>query len=198
MSESHDEVNGGTRREFLLGAGAAAGGGALLGAAVPAGAQAPQPSVQEPIKPPLRASAPAATNLQKLGMLADLGGRWVGRGFNQVLLPAFHLQKTFRVQLNATVETLEFTQIGGPVPNRGSKGQDDILLYGYTYFQCVSDAFSNGALHIEPGIWLHVPPTEVPPQTNSTVVRQATIPHGDSLLAIGEAKPPVDRGPDIP
>jgi hypothetical protein len=205
MSESHDEADGGTRRKFLLGAGAAAGGGVLLGAGAPARAQEPKATPQEPkaapqepAQPPLRASAPAATNLQKLGVLADLGGRWVGRGFNQVSLPAFHLQKTFRVQLNATIETLEFTQIGGPVPNRGSKGQDDINLFGYTYFQRVSDATDNGALHIEPGIWLHVPPTDVPPQANSTIVRQATIPHGDSLLAIGEAKPPIDKAPEIP
>jgi hypothetical protein len=200
MNDRHDEANGGTRRDFLLGAGVAAGGGVLLGATAPAGAQeaVPAPSPQEQATPPLRASAPAATNLQKLGVLADLGGRWVGRGFNQVSLPAFHLNKTFRVQLNATIETLEFTQIGGPVPNRGSKGQDDINLFGYTYFQRVSDAFNDGALHIEPGIWLYVPPTEVPPQPNPSVIRQATIPHGDSLLAIGEAKAPIDKAPDIP
>ena len=45
---------------------------------------------------------------------------------------------------------------------------------------------ASGALHIEPGIWLHVPATTDPPVANATVVRQATIPHGDSLLAIGK------------
>jgi hypothetical protein len=56
---------------------------------------------------------------------------------------------------------------------------------------------SKGALHIEPGIWLHVPPTTVPPNPKATVVRQATIPHGDSLLAQGDVIPTVNGGPNI-
>ena len=64
----------------------------------------------------------------------------------------------FRLLLNSTSERLEFTPIGGPVPNRGSqldsdptKGQLDIELQGARYLQRVSDANSHEALHIEPG-----------------------------------------------
>ena len=39
MNESHDELEGGTRRQFLRGAGAAAGGAVLIGAGSPAEAQ---------------------------------------------------------------------------------------------------------------------------------------------------------------
>ncbi len=83
------------------------------------------------------------------------------------------------------METLQFAPIGGQVPNRGS-GQDDIFLAGLTYLQRVSDAVTNEAMHIEPGLWLNVPSTTDPVQP-ATVVRQGTIPHGDSLLAQGHA-----------
>jgi hypothetical protein len=49
--------------------------------------------------------------------------------------------------------TLTFTPVGARIPNRGS-GQDDIFLFGLSYFQRVSDAVRNGALHVEPGVWL--------------------------------------------
>jgi hypothetical protein len=196
MNESHDELEGGTRRQFLRGAGAAAGGAALLGAGSPAeaqeaGANQPQQKVE-----PTRASAPHETNLNRLGPLADLPGSWRGKGFNLIFLPDFHDHKTFRLKLNATMETLDFTIIGGPVPNRGS-GQDDINIFGLTYLQRVTDANNSEALHIEPGIWLHVPPTTDPPVASATVVRQATIPHGDSLLAIGNVIPTIAGGPQI-
>ena len=37
-------------------------------------------------------------------------------------------------------------------------------------------------LHVEPGLWVSVPPTSDPDQPE-TLVRQATIPHGDALVA---------------
>ncbi|MDE2574509.1 MAG: hypothetical protein KGL55_04285 [Rhodospirillales bacterium] len=135
---------------------------------------------------PLRASAPLLTVADQLGPLTDLAGTWVGRGFNLISLPDKHENKPFRLKLNATVETLQFTPIGGLVPNRGS-GQDDIFLTGLSYLQRVSDAQSNAAMHIEPGFWLNVPPTTVPPAAAATVVRQGCVPHGDSLLAQGSA-----------
>ena len=85
----------------------------------------------------------------------------------------------------------KFTPIGGAVPNRGvvsapssHTGQPDISIFGLTYLQRVSDQVTNEALHIEPGMWINVPPTTVlPPGTGETVVRMGTIPHGDSILA---------------
>jgi hypothetical protein len=119
----------------------------------------------------------------ELGALAKLPGTWVGNGFNLIARPDKQEGRDFFLELDKTKETLEFTPISGPIPNRGSK-QDDISFLGLTYLQRVNDAFTNGGLHIEPGIWLSVPPTTAPP-AETTLVRLATVPHGTSLLAQG-------------
>jgi hypothetical protein len=220
MSERRAEINVGNRRDFLRSTGLAAGGVALIEAdlsastqipnadqgpaarqdrsIVRASAQAAAADEQPAGGPPrhIRASAPAETHLRHLGPLHNLGGTWVGSGFNLISLPDFADGKPFRLKLNATHETLEFSQIGGNVPNRGSQGQNDINLFGLTYLQRVSDAVTNGALHIEPGLWLFVPETDVPKQ-GATVVRQGSIPHGTSILAQGGVIPTVQGGPII-
>jgi hypothetical protein len=142
-----------------------------------------------------RASAPRAITGEKLGPLAELTGTWVGSGFNLISLPDKHENKPFRVKLNATHETLSFTLIGGPIPNRGS-AQDDIEFLGVHYFQLVSDAVTSAGLHLEPGMWLNMPVTTNPPQPQPGVARLATIPHGDSLLAQGTSIT-VNGGPRI-
>jgi hypothetical protein len=150
-----------------------------------------------------RAAPPLAKIQELLGPLANLPGTWIGSGFNLISLPFFDNQKPngqndpkpFRLKLNATTETLEFDRIGGAVPNRGSTGQLDVNLFGVTYLQKVFDATTNDGLHVEPGLWIRVPKTDVPPG-DETVVRQATIPHGDSLLAIGNSFT-VNSGPVI-
>lgn len=119
--------------------------------------------------------------LDELGLLSCFAGTWVGSGFNLIARPDKQNNQVFFLMLNATVETLEFTPIGGAVPNRGSE-QGDIFLHGLSYLQRVSDATTHAALHIEPGFWMHVPPTTVPDQ-GETYVRQSSIPHGDSLIA---------------
>ncbi|POZ61951.1 heme-binding protein [Chromobacterium alticapitis] len=140
-----------------------------------------------------RAAAPIKQVENNLGPLAELPGTWVGHGYNMIAVPDFQNKQIFRLIVNATRETLSFSPIGGPIPNRGSK-QDDILLYGLTYLQQVNDAATDEGIHTEPGLWLHVPPTS-DPDAPSTIVRQSTIPHGDSLLAQGqsscEARAPV-------
>jgi len=108
-----------------------------------------------------------------------------------------------------TVETLVFTAIGVPVPNRGSlvnfddvgtdigtDGQPDINLAGLTYIQRVSDAQNLARLHIETGIWVNVPATEIPSQP-ATIVRMSSIPHGNSLMAQSEFLLTVAGGPLI-
>lgn len=130
----------------------------------------------------------------ELGALAKLPGTWVGNGFNLIARPDKQGGLPFFLELDATKETLEFTPISGPIPNRGSE-QDDISFLGLTYLQRVSDAFTNGSLHIEPGIWLSVPATTAP-QAEASVVRLATVPHGNSLLAQGGGFT-VQGGPQI-
>jgi hypothetical protein len=130
--------------------------------------------------------------LAPLGLLGGLAGTWKGHGFNLIARPDFHDNADLYLQLNHTRETLTFTPIGGPVPNRGF-GQDDIQLFGLTYLQQISDAAKDGALHIEPGIWVTQPNTKFPlenvPAPAQLVARMGTIPHGNSLLAEGIAEP---------
>lgn len=134
----------------------------------------------------------AANPVDHLGLLAALAGKWRGRGFNLIARPDFRDKTDLYLQLNQTKEHLQFTPIGSPVPNRGF-GQDDIELFGLTYLQQISDAEEDGALHIEPGIWVMQPNTTFPPDNATApaqlVARMATIPHGNSVLAQGIAEP---------
>jgi hypothetical protein len=130
----------------------------------------------------------------ELGPLAKLPGAWVGSGFNLIARPDKEGGLPFFLELNATKEILEITPISGPIPNRGSQ-QDDISFLGLSYVQRINDAMTNGGLHIEPGMWLNIPETSEP-QAEAGVVRLATIPHGNSLLAQGKAFT-VQAGPQI-
>jgi hypothetical protein len=62
------------------------------------------------------------------------------------------------------------------------------------YLQTISDITIHGekvGIHVEPGIWIHVPKTTIP-QLGETVTRMASIPHGTTIEAQGvvdSAKP---------
>jgi hypothetical protein len=127
-----------------------------------------------------------------LGPLNDLPGRWSGHGFNLIARPDHQGGNDIFLELNLTKETLDFMTIGSPIPNRGS-GQDDIFLRGVHYLQQITDATTHGALHIEPGIWLKVPPT-TDPEAAQTVARLACIPHGDAANMQGKATS-IEGGP---
>jgi hypothetical protein len=146
-------------------------------------------------------ATPVASNL--LGPLAVLNGTWKGQGFNQIWRPfqgGPPGQDRF-LELNQTLETLQFEEIPGDIPNRGLL-QPDINLHGLTYLQQVQDAVvlgPNGKLagiHVEPGVWVAVPPTANPADP-TTVARLANIPHGTSLVAQGTALPPIGGPPKI-
>jgi hypothetical protein len=132
-----------------------------------------------------RSSSSAVELIANLGPLAELPGTWSGSGFNLIARPDFEGGNDIFLELNLTEETLVFDAIGAPVPNRGS-AQDDINLFGVHYLQKINDATNHGALHIEPGIWATVPATTTPSETPS-VVRMASIPHGNSILAEGQS-----------
>jgi hypothetical protein len=207
MSHPNESVRSDTRRDFLRGAGVVAGSAAVLATGLTVDAQdtktaappPPAPTKSTPAagtadapapagkRPDRRASVPMKKILDQLGPLREMPGTWVGHGFNTVSLPDFDNPsgaQPFRVKLSATREILEFTKIGGNVPNRGSDGQLDINLFGLSYFQRITDALSNEPLHLEPGFWLRVPETKVPFQPE-TVVRMGSIPHGTTILAQG-------------
>jgi hypothetical protein len=163
----------------------------------------------------MRASAPTNASVSgvpvvnPLGDLVELPGVWAGDGFNLVLLPDFDNKppstgpRDFRVKLSATRELLEFTAIGGPVPNRGSLashatppvGQKDIEIFGVSYMQRIWDAADNSALHLEPGFWLTVPATTVP-NAPASIVRMGSIPHGTTINAQGTSSV-IRKPPDI-
>ena len=120
----------------------------------------------------------------KLGFLKELSGTWEGQGFNLIARPDKEGGLPLFLELNQTFETLSFIPISSSIPNRGDI-VDDIELFGLTYLQKVSDFVTKGALHIEPGIWVHIPSQDV--GTSQGVARMGTIPHGNSLLAQGTA-----------
>jgi hypothetical protein len=142
------------------------------------------------------ASDPATANAD-LGLLQSLPGRWVGRGFNLIARPARQgnaSNPVFFLELNGTRETLEFTAIGGDIPNRGDV-EKTADLHAVHYLQTVADCADDSFIHKEPGLWVHVPPTAE--NQSDTYVRQAVIPHGDSLLAESSLFTTVSGGPDI-
>jgi hypothetical protein len=124
---------------------------------------------------------------ETLGPLADLDGTWIGTGFTLIALPVHPHEGIlpFRLKLNTTVEILEFTPIGASVPNRGFE-QPDLEIHGLHYLQKVADGVTHEPLHIEPGFWLNVPPSEASDEPRE-IVRQSAIPHGNSVLATGSA-----------
>jgi hypothetical protein len=133
-----------------------------------------------------------------------------------------NVQKIKRyLMLNKTSESFDFHVIPGQVPNRGlqqgppqapagTTKQEDINLYGLHYLQRVSDDDKKGfldagqALHLEPGLFMYVPANDnsfAPGfQSEPTIVRMGSIPHGVNVLMQGTAPSatPVDGPPNIP
>jgi hypothetical protein len=153
------------------------------------------------------------TNDQELGPLKLLPGKWanvpnlVGRGWNMIALPFVAPKEAnfpfnYRVLVNQYNEELEFTLVDKAVPNRGVRlglgpdaNTDQFLVtldYQQSIKQIAADDFpksglagpAGAAIHHEPGLWLHM--------TNGitdslNIARLATIPHGDSVLALGRS-----------
>lgn len=149
------------------------------------------------IHPTEAAEAAAVAAGNPLGPLAQLPGTWTGNGFNTIWRPhnPSNPQDRF-LELNLTTETLVFTEINGPIPNRGLL-MPDINLFGVTYLQQISETSSGAGLHIEPGIWVNVPPTSNPSEPAS-VARLASIPHGTVILAQGKTEFVAGGPPTIP
>lgn len=152
----------------------------------------PIPAIEETPTPIEGAAVPGGTGDDPLGLLAQLSGTWGGTGFNLIWRPNFQAEPTTPPQdhfleLNLTNETLQFNAIPGEIPNRGLL-QPDLVMAGVQYLQQVSDATTpetnRTALHIEPGMWLNVPPTSNPAE-QGTVCRLGSIPHGTTVLAQG-------------
>jgi hypothetical protein len=156
-------------------------------------------------RPALAPSAPP------LGPLTHFHGNYTGRGFNTIFRPDNSVTPTPLpvpvpssdniLELNLTHETLSFSPSLGSVPNRGSV-QGDAFLNGVPYLQSISDITTGSpvGIHLEPGLWVIVPPTSDPAE-GSTLVRMASIPHGTTINAQGTFRtfngPPVIGPVDI-
>jgi hypothetical protein len=145
----------------------------------------------QPLPPIPDEEAAAATSFAEsaapapnpLGRLTELEGKWSGTGFNVIWRPNSVPGQDRFLELNLTTEKLEFENIPGAIPNRGLL-QGDINMFGLTYLQQISDSNLKAGLHIEPGIWAHVPKTTNPKEP-VTLVRMASIPHGTTIVAQG-------------
>ena len=147
-----------------------------------------------------------------LGPLSAFVGDWVGNGFNTIFRPDSAATPTALpnpvpaapphdniLELNLTSETLSFSKSLGSVPNRGTGPQPDAFLNGVPYVQTINDITIHGesvGIHFEPGIWIHVPATTIPP-LGETVARMASIPHGTTIEAQGLVDPPTAGPPMI-
>jgi hypothetical protein len=136
--------------------------------------------------PSIRISPDRKTIGDKLGFIAELSGTWEGQGFNLIARPDKQGGSPLFLELNQTFEILSFIPISSSIPNRGDL-VDDIELFGLTYLQKVTDSVTKGALHIEPGIWIHIPSQDLNNGATQSVARMGNIPHGNSLLAQGTA-----------
>ena len=155
---------------------------------------------------------PPALPPPPLGPLAFFVGDFVGNGFNTIFRPDSAATPTQLpnpappapphdniLELNLTSETLSFSKSLGSVPNRGSGSQADAFLNGVPYIQSVNDITIHGesvGIHLEPGIWIHVPATTIPP-LGETVTRMASIPHGTTIEAQGLVDPAKPGPPTI-
>ncbi|MGA2416545.1 MAG: heme-binding protein [Candidatus Sulfotelmatobacter sp.] len=148
-----------------------------------------------------------------LGPLSAFVGDWVGNGFNTIFRPDSTATPTPLpnpvpppppprdniLELNLTSESLSFSPSLGSVPNRGTAAQPDAFLNGVPYLQTINDITIHGesvGIHVEPGIWIHVPSTTVP-QLGETITRMASIPHGTTIEAQGLVAPAQPGPPTI-
>jgi len=82
------------------------------------------------------------------GPLAPLVGTWTGRGFNTIWRPNHTPADQDRfLELNLTSDQIEFSEIPGPIPNRGLL-QPDINMFGLRYLNQISDANVGAGLHL--------------------------------------------------
>lgn len=133
----------------------------------------------------------AETSADELGPLASLVGTWFGtRGWELIAVPAsLDGNLTFKLIIRPYVEVVTFVPIGAPVPDRGGPA-GDLFLTGLKYEMRIADLETNEPLHLENGMFFYMPGEE------QEIARSSAIPHGDCLLALGDATT-IDGPPGI-
>lgn len=149
--------------------------------------------------------------LAKLGPLAGLIGTWVSsktNGYNVMPIPQATGPNGFILKNFPYYEVTTFSAIQGKVANRGGSDEQDC----YTLFYEQRVFFSEGPqanqlVHAENGAWLNLitgpqgqgplnappnipsppAPNPIPPQDPARqIVKQVSVPHGNSILAMGD------------
>jgi hypothetical protein len=168
-----------------------------------------------------RSIAAAQEGDEDLGPLKLLPGTWSnlpglpGRGWNMIAVPFATGPGSpfnYRLLLNQYNETLKFATVDKAVPNRGVEGegfaatQADQFVVTLDYEQSIEQIAAEDIphsgkagpsglpIHHEPGLWLFMANRA---EEQLDVARLSTIPHGNSVLALGSSDT-VTGMPDIP
>ncbi|SHM03051.1 heme-binding protein [Chryseobacterium polytrichastri] len=149
-----------------------------------------------------------------LGALAPLVGTWknvdvpasdISAGWNTISVPG--QDKGFVFEVIPYTETLTFNPVVIQAGNRGPvvKGQQvEQMIFGLLYEQqiisacessfCNERGFPAGStIHVETGLFLNLGQ----PNGGYTIARMSTIPHGNSLLALGSSSEKGTPGTDF-
>lgn len=143
-----------------------------------------------------------------LGPLEQLIGKWANvgsleaRGWNMIAFPFDLRPFHYKLMLNHYNETLTFKLADAGVINRGRTGDQDIFAIHYEQkiTQIVADSQPKAPgeeedpnkyietgekeIHHEVGHWLNIHNYQT---NNLNIARLSTIPHGDSVLAMGQS-----------
>jgi len=157
----------------------------------------------------------------KLGPLAGLIGTWASSkttGFCVMPLPEATAPNQFILKNFYYFEEITFSALAGKVANRGGTFEQNSYTLFYEQRVYFSDQpQENQLVHAENGTWLHLltatqlqgtvggapipsppAPDPIPPQDPAlTIVKQISIPHGNSILATGSVTH-TDGPPTIP
>jgi len=119
------------------------------------------------------------------GPLDRLLGTWQGdRGANLIAVPNPNDAKSFSLEVQPYSETLTFTAVSNVVEifaqNKAFPLSQNLAALKYEQVISSLDGDQN-ILHVETGMWLFF---DLDPNFN--IARQAVIPHGNALLAVGK------------
>lgn len=134
----------------------------------------------------------AVSQLDKFGPLAELVGKWVGtgNGWNVIAVP--DAKNIFNLEVHQFNETINVRMGATTVPNKGGPAGLQITR-ALEYDLSVTQVGTGAGLHIENGMWLMIDDSGTPDSTDTPIVRQSIVPHGNSILMLGKAF--VDAGP---
>lgn len=135
----------------------------------------------------VRLGRDAQASAAELGPLADLVGTWIGsQGWELIAVPsgAPGGKEGFTFIARPYIEVVSFVPIGAPVPNRGGPA-GEMFITGLMYDMRITDLVTNEPLHLETGMWLNLADVQGGTAPDNPIVRSASIPHGDSVLALG-------------